>query len=157
MRGRSRWRGASRPSFPSLDYGSILMPVRLFARLDADWQAVFVGRQRTRRVGSEGAGRVVSLVEIQHHLAIFGRIRIQESAGTVGFFSGGLVAEHEKQVLGTGIVEDRPQAVLLAVQAEDDVSRTILGFGLAEDVGNRNLLRIGDELRGNFVFLASGE
>src|SRR5436305_10882543 len=55
----------------------------LLPRLDAHRQLVLGRRQRAGGEGGEGAGRVVGGVEVDYHLAVLGRIGVEEAAGAV--------------------------------------------------------------------------
>src|SRR5258708_22391605 len=90
--------------------GVLLLPC-----LDTDRQTVLGRRQRAGRVRSEGAGRVVGVVEVDDGLAVLARrMRVEITGRAVGLMTAGRVAEDEEQVF-LALLEDRLDAVLLAI------------------------------------------
>src|SRR4029077_9088093 len=81
----------------------LVLPVRLFSRLDADRQFVLSGREGTRRIGSEHAGRVVGTVEVEDRLASDRRLRVEEAAAAIGLVAIGLIAEDHEEVRLAGL------------------------------------------------------
>src|SRR3954447_10476975 len=84
------------------------VPGAHLAGLDRDRQAILCRWQRTGRVGSDGAGRRVRLVEIEDHPSILRRIRMQEPTGAVGGLARRRVAEDEEE-LRVSRLDDRVQ------------------------------------------------
>jgi len=84
------------------------------------------------------------------------QVRIQEAARAVGFLAAGLVAKDEEEARG-GRFEHRIQPQLLAMQAEHHVSGAVHRLGLAQDVGDGDFARLGDEPGGDAVLFARGE
>src|ERR1035441_139848 len=75
----------------------LVRSVLQLARFNSHRKPILLGRQRAGRIGRESARRIVSLVEVQHHVAIFPQIRVEEAAAAVGFFARGQVSEDERQ------------------------------------------------------------
>src|ERR1051325_4476676 len=97
--------------------------VLLFARFDAQGEAVLAPRERARRVGRESTGRIVSLVEIQKHSAgSVRRVCVEVTARAVGLLPAGLVLEDDEQFL-RALFGDGVKAVGLSRRIEDDATR----------------------------------
>src|SRR6266446_4330396 len=74
--------------------GILLLPC-----FDTNRQPVLGRRQRAGRVRSEGAGRVVGVVEVDDGLAVRSRrMRIEIAGRAVGLMTAGPVTEDEEQV-----------------------------------------------------------
>ena len=113
-------------------------PIILLAGLDPRRQPVLLGRQRAGGEGGEGAGRVVGGVEVHHHLAVLGRVGVQEAAGAVGLFAVGLSAKIRKSPPSVALQGVQP--VGLALQSKTTAPGRGRVVDLAEDVGDRDLL-----------------
>ena len=70
-------------------------------------------------VRRKSAGRIVRLVEIDDHVPVLRHGGIEEAAGGVRFFAGGLVAEDVEQFGGVGRFENRAQRELTPLQLEN--------------------------------------
>src|SRR5271155_4584009 len=75
-----------------------LAMIHFLSRLNAHAQPVLGRRERARRIRVVSARRIIGLVEIEDHFAIFRRIRIEEARGRVGFLAAGQVAKDERQL-----------------------------------------------------------
>src|ERR1035441_5473102 len=122
------------------------MAVLLLAGFDLHGEAILLGRQRARRIGRERAWRIVGLVKVQNHLTVARQAGVEEAPGAIGFLAAGLVAEDEKQLLGIPLFQSRIEAHVPAMQAEYRVPGAVVLLGLAEDVQDGNLARLGNEL-----------
>jgi len=97
-----------------------LVLVGLFAGWDLNTQAVPRRRQRARGVGVVRARRVVGLVEIKFHGAVFRRIGLNEARGRIGFLTAGQIAKNDKQpsvAIGFGL-----KPIFLPMQGKNHVS-----------------------------------
>lgn len=63
---------------------------------DANREPIFFGRQRAGGEGGKGAGRIFSLVEIEHDFAVLGRCGGQKAASPIGFLASSQVSYYEK-------------------------------------------------------------
>src|SRR6202162_3526331 len=117
----------------------------LFTCLDPDRKPVLLRRERAGGVGSERAGRIVGLVEIQKHLAVFGKLGVEKPARGIGSFGAGFIAKYEEEVV---FFHHRIQPQRLSIEGEQNMTGTRHLAGSAQNVRNRDQLRliIGDEL-----------
>ena len=157
------------PTWPRFDYEralqlfeltiAVLLAPKIFgmvlAGLDRDRQLVLRRRQRAGGVWRESAWRIVSLVEVQHHFAVFSQLRVEESAAAIGLLASGQVPKNEGQFVRRFL--DRRQAQLLAVYLKLHVSGAGGVFDLAQNVENRDLPRIRHQARSNAVLLPHRE
>src|SRR5579863_1910156 len=112
--------------------------VPLFADRQGDGKTIARGWKRARRELSVRTGRILQVIEIEHQFAglidsVIGKAGVQESAGRIGRFRAGGVAQDEKEFWIIGIFEDWFEAKSLALQSE---------FGNA---GNRQGIALTDE------------
>src|SRR5579872_1971761 len=98
---------------------------------------ILFGRQRAGGIRREGARRVLSFVEIQLYFAVLGSRSIEEPPGRVGLTARGEIAKDEEQLLVLG---HRFQPQPLPVESELHIAWTGFGFGIAQDVRDRNHL-----------------
>ena len=64
---------------------------------DANGEPIFFGRQRAGGEGGKGAGRIFSLVEIEHDFAVLGRRGGQKAASPIGFLASSQVSYYKKK------------------------------------------------------------
>src|SRR5712692_9166947 len=74
-----------------------LVLVDFFTRRNCNSKSVSRRRERTRRVGIVGAGRVVGLVEIEGDGAIVRSICVEEPGSGIRFLAAGQIPEYKRQ------------------------------------------------------------
>src|SRR5262245_3740417 len=67
----------------------------------------------------------------------------------MGLFASRLIADDEEQGLRAWLFENRVEPILFPLQPEDDIAGALRCLGLAQHVGNRDLLRFGDKSCGD--------
>src|SRR5438874_2201738 len=154
MRSRVYPATSGRRSAPSLPE-SMIIP--FLARLDLQIQAVSWWRQRARRIRSKRAGRILRFVEIKNCFALHRFLCVKKSARPVSLVLARFVAEDDEQ--GPISFVDRLESVLLSVKRKLQHARTFHFEISAENIRNRDLLRLGKRLepRANLPTLVNRE
>src|SRR5579863_3912553 len=120
------------------------------ARRDRNRQMILAGRNRASGVRTECAIRIVGFVEIQDHLTVFRRFRVDVTASAICFFPGSLVAEHHEKLVTS---HERLQSQRLPFELEHQFARSCEDFSRTTRVRYLDFLflRISAELRFYFV------
>ena len=76
----------------------LVMPVVQLAGFNPHRQAILLRRERAGRIRGKRAGRVLGLVEVQHHLAVLREIGVEKSPGRIGLFPAGEIVKDEEEM-----------------------------------------------------------
>lgn len=108
--------------------------VKPLPRRDRDRQPVLLRGQGTRGIGSYGARRIVSPIEIEHNLSICDRTSLQKTPARIGISLCRQVVENEKKPLRR-IAAEIGQLHFLTVDLEHPLPATRIALTSPKTLG----------------------